>query len=456
MTKYLIKGGSIVNAWGTKGADILVENGKIVRVGKGIDAQDATPLNAMGCLVFPGLIDTHTHLDLVAGGVRTADRFPSGTAAAVVGGTTTVLDFATQERGMTMCDAFDEWTGKAKGASCNYGFHMAVSEWNDDRAAEMDEMVRRGVTSFKMYMVYDNMIVSDGELYAALQETKKRGCLIGVHCENYSVLTRRVEELRAQGRLGYEAHPVSRPADVEAEAVARLMRISRLAGAPVYVVHLSTKEGLEEALRARARGQEVYLETCPQYLVLDESRYAEPDAAKYVMSPPLRTKEDNEALWRAIGTGKIQFIGTDHCSFTMEQKTAAGTDFSHTPNGCAGVQNRLDVIYTRGVRPGRLMISQMVRALSYNASRLFGMPDKGEIREGADADIVVFNPVRERRISATSNLHACDNSPYEGMYVWGLNRYVLVNGEVAVEDGQLVKTGLGRYVRREACGRLDG
>ena len=456
MTKYLIKGGSIVNAWGTKGADILVENGKIVRVGKGIDAQDATPLNAIGCLVFPGLIDTHTHLDLVAGGVRTADRFPSGTAAAVVGGTTTVLDFATQERGMTMCDAFDEWTGKAKGASCNYGFHMAVSEWNDDRAAEMDEMVRRGVTSFKMYMVYDNMIVSDGELYAALQETKKRGCLIGVHCENYSVLTRRVEELRAQGRLGYEAHPVSRPADVEAEAVARLMRIARLAGAPVYVVHLSTKEGLEEALRARARGQEVYLETCPQYLVLDESRYAEPDAAKYVMSPPLRTKADNEALWRAIGTGKIQFIGTDHCSFTMEQKTAAGTDFSHTPNGCAGVQNRLDVIYTRGVRPGRLMISQMVRALSYNASRLFGMPDKGEIREGADADIVVFNPVRERRISATSNLHACDNSPYEGMYVWGLNRYVLVNGEVAVEDGQLVKTGLGRYVRREACGRLDG
>ena len=456
MTKYLIKGGSIVNAWGTKGADILVENGKIVRVGKGIDAQDATPLNAIGCLVFPGLIDTHTHLDLVAGGVRTADRFPSGTAAAVVGGTTTVLDFATQERGMTMCDAFDEWTGKAKGASCNYGFHMAVSEWNDDRAAEMDEMVRRGVTSFKMYMVYDNMIVSDGELYAALQETKKRGCLIGVHCENYSVLTRRVEELRAQGRLGYEAHPVSRPADVEAEAVARLMRIARLAGAPVYVVHLSTKEGLEEALRARARGQEVYLETCPQYLVLDESRYAEPDAAKYVMSPPLRTKEDNEALWRAIGTGKIQFIGTDHCSFTMEQKTAAGTDFSHTPNGCAGVQNRLDVIYTRGVRPGRLMISQMVRALSYNASRLFGMPDKGEIREGADADIVVFNPVRERRISAASNLHACDNSPYEGMYVWGLNRYVLVNGEVAVEDGQLVKTGLGRYVRREACGRLDG
>ena len=456
MTKYLIKGGSIVNAWGTKGADILVENGKIVRVGKGIDAQDATPLNAMGCLVFPGLIDTHTHLDLVAGGVRTADRFPSGTAAAVVGGTTTVLDFATQERGMTMCDAFDEWSEKAKGSCCNFGFHMAVSEWNADRASELDEMVRRGVTSFKMYMVYDNMIVSDGELYAALRETKKHGCIIGVHCENYSLLTCRIGELRAQGRLGYEAHPVSRPADVEAEAVARLMRIARLAEAPVYVVHLSTREGLEEALRARARGQEVYLETCPQYLVLDESRYEEPDAAKYVMSPPLRTKEDNEALWSAVGRGEIQFIGTDHCSFTMEQKTAAGVDFSRTPNGCAGVQNRLDVIYTRGVRPGRLMISQMVRELSYNASRLFGMPDKGEIREGADADIVVFNPVRERRISAASNLHACDNSPYEGMYVWGLNRYVLVNGEVAVEDGQLVKTGLGRYVRRETCGRIDG
>ena len=255
--RILIAGGTVVNADGTSLCDVLIEDGRIVSVQEKIDCPDAERVDAAGKLVFPGFIDTHTHFDLVAGGVRTADNFASGTAAAVLGGTTTVIDFATQERGESMREALQNWHEKAKDASCNYGFHMAVSEWNAARLAELDDLIAAGVTSYKMYMVYDNMRVSDGDIYEALIETAKRGCLIGVHCENYDVLQKRIADLHASGRFDMAAHPVSRPADVEAEAVARLMRIASLANAPVYVVHLSTEEGLNEALRARSRVEQV-------------------------------------------------------------------------------------------------------------------------------------------------------------------------------------------------------
>lgn len=325
---FLIQNGIVVNAEGSARTDVLVQNGRIAAMGEGLACANAVRINAEGCFLLPGFIDTHTHFDLDTGSARTADDFVTGGHAAVLGGTTTVLDFATQDRGGTLVQAFDTWQEKARGCSCNYGFHMAIAEWNDKTAAELPEMTRRGVISYKLYMVYDALRVDDGAIYAALKAAKNEGALIGVHCENWDVLNRRIQEVKARGLTGPAGHPLSRPAPVEAEAVARLMRIAELAESPVYVVHLSTAEGLAEARRARARGQEVYLETCPQYLLLTEACYAAEDAAKFVMSPPLRKASDCEALWEALAAGEIDCIGTDHCSFTMAQNCNTGMIFS--------------------------------------------------------------------------------------------------------------------------------
>ena len=294
--RILIQNGTIVRSTGRRRADVLVQDGKIKRIAPHIDTDADRVIDAEGCYVFAGFIDTHTHFDLDLGVTVTADNFETGTKAAVVGGTTTVLDFATQDHGMTMHDALDLWHKKAEKSSCNYGFHMAVSEWNDERKAEVDDMFRAGISSFKMYMVYDSMKVSDGQIYDAQKFIGARGGVIGVHCENYDVLQARIAEEKAKGNLGPTGHPVSRPQAVEAEGVARLMRIAELSGAPAWVVHLSTADGLEEVRRARRRGVEVYAETCPQYFTLDVKRYADPDGAKFVMSPPLREAKDRAAM----------------------------------------------------------------------------------------------------------------------------------------------------------------
>jgi len=447
--RILIKNGTVVTDGKAFASDVLVAEGKIIRIGEALCEPADRTIDAAGCYVMAGFIDTHTHFDLDLGTTVTADDFKSGTRAAVLGGTTTVLDFATQDRGMSMQDALDLWHKKAEGSSCNYGFHLAVSEWNKARIAEIDAMIRQGVTSFKMYMVYDAMRVDDGAMYDALQRTAKKDCIIGVHCENYDLLQKRIAERKAAGDLGPAAHPVSRPNLVEAEAVARLMRIGELAEAPVWVVHLSTKEGLEEATRARTRGQEVYLETCPQYLVLNERAYLAEDAAKFVMSPPLRTDADKDALLGAMGRGEIDVIGTDHCSFTMEQKALGKDDFTKIPNGGAGVQNRAELVHTAAVCTGKITIAQMAQQLSGNAAKLFGMyPQKGCIAEGSDADIVIFDPKIEKTISYKTNAHNCDNSPYEGIKTVGAARDVLLMGIPVVENGILVREGEGRFVFR--------
>ena len=452
--RILIRNGLVVTDGKRFFSDVLTENETILCVAPNLSETADRVIDASGCYVMAGFIDTHTHFDLDLGTTVTADDFQTGTRAAVLGGTTTVLDFATQDRGMSMQDALDLWHKKAAGSSCNYGFHMAVSEWNDARIKEIDAMIEQGVTSFKMYMVYDAMRVDDGAMYDALQRTAKRDCIIGVHCENYDLLQKRIGECKAAGRFDPAAHPVSRPNLVEAEAVARLMRIGELADAPVWVVHLSTKEGLEEAERARARGQEVYLETCPQYLTLTDAAYCEEDAAKFVMSPPLRTSSDQAALLDAMGRDAIDVIGTDHCSFTMEQKALGKDDFTKIPNGGAGVQNRAELVHTAAVTTGRISIEQMAEQLSGNAAKLFGMyPKKGRIAEGSDADIVIFDPRSEQTISHTTNAHNCDNSPYEGMTTVGKARDVLLNGELVVENGVLVQDGRGRFVFREPSRR---
>ncbi|MBQ1821195.1 MAG: dihydropyrimidinase [Clostridia bacterium] len=451
--RILIKNGTVVRSTGRKKADVLVKDGRIEKIAPAIEENADRVIDASDCYVFAGFIDTHTHFDLDLGTTVTADDFETGTKAAVVGGTTTVLDFATQDHGMTMHDALDLWHKKADGrSSSNYGFHMAVSEWNDARKAEVDDMFKAGISSFKMYMVYDAMKVSDGQIYDAQKFIGARGGVIGVHCENYDVLQARIAEEKAKGHMDPTAHPVTRPQAVEAEGVARLMRIAELSKAPAWVVHLSTADGLEEVKRARKRGIEVYAESCPQYFTLDVKQYAEPDGAKYVMSPPLREAGDRAAILDGMKKKDIDFIGTDHCSFTMAQKAMGKDDFSKIPNGGAGVQNRAELVYTYAVETGAITLEQMALLLSERAAKLFGMyPKKGVLRVGADADIVVFDPNDPHTISWETNLHACDNSPYEGIKASGRTRDVILNGELVVENGQLVKPNCGRYVFRKPC-----
>ena len=452
--RILIKNASLVLEDRVERGDLLTDGRKIVQVGGTIDVPCDRIIDAAGCYVFPGFIDTHTHFDLEVGSTVTADDFVTGTKAALVGGTTTVLDFATQERGMTLMEAFRKWENKAKNSSCNYGFHMAMSEWNEARIAELLLMIENGVTSFKMYMVYDNMRLSDGVMYEAIKHLAREDCIIGIHCENDDILKARVKELKAEGKISPRYHAVSRPNLVEADGVGRLMDAAYLAGGPAWVVHLSTKEGLAIARRARERGQEVYLETCPQYLVLEESMYDAPDGAKFVMSPPLRSVEDQEALLNALSSGDIDWIGTDHCSFTMAQKAMGKDDFSQTPNGGAGVQNRAEIVYTRAVKGGYIDVVQMGQLLSTRAAKLFGMyPRKGTLQVGSDADIVIFDPDNAHTIHAATNLHNCDNSPYEGYEAAGKTRDVILNGELVVENGALLVSGKGEYVHRDRCGR---
>ncbi len=456
--RLLIQNGTVVNGSVVRKADVLVEGATIRQVAPQIqDPGGSILLDAAGCLLFPGFIDTHTHFDLTLGnGVVTADDFPSGTAAAVLGGTTTILDFATQERDTSLMDAFDTWQKKAEGSSCDYGFHMAIARWDAGVSKEIDLMAERGITSYKMYMVYDALKVDDGEIYRASQRIRDAGGLLGMHCENWELLLSMVEEQKAMGNgARLRAHAWSRPAEVEAEAVGRYLRIAQLAKAPAYIVHLSTAEGLSEALRARERGQRVYLETCPQYLVLDESMYDAPDGAKFVMSPPLRNKVDQEALWRGLQEGEIETIGTDHCSFTMKQKALGEGDFGKIPNGGAGVQARAQILYTYGVQAGRISLPQMAAVLSENAAKLFGMAGKkGVIAPGADADIVIWDPDYRETLSWKTLSHNCDNTPFEGIAVEGRARDVLMRGECIVKQGALVKTGAGRYVHRAASGSL--
>ncbi len=450
--QILIKNGTVVRSTGRKRADVLVKDGKIAKIAPNLDVTADRVIDAAECYLFAGFIDTHTHFELNLGMTTTADDFITGTKAAVVGGTTSVLDFATQDHGMTMLDALEVWHKKAEKSSCNYGFHMAVSEWNDARKAEVDDMFRSGVSSFKMYMVYDAMKVSDGQIYDAQKFIGARGGVIGVHCENYDILQARIAEEKAKGNFGPTGHPASRPQAVEAEGVARLMRIAELSGYPAWVVHLSTADGLEEVRAARKRGVKVYAETCPQYFTLDVSRYADPDGAKFVMSPPLREARDRAAILDGMKKKDIDFIGTDHCSFTMAQKALGKDDFSKIPNGGAGVQNRAELVYTYAVETGAITLEQMALLLSERASRLFGMyPKKGVLRVGSDADIAIFDPNAPHTISWKTNLHAIDNSPFEGLKVSGRTRDVILNGELVVENGTLIKPYCGKYVFRKPC-----
>lgn len=451
--KTLIKGGTLAMPDGPMQADLLIVDGKIAAIGEGLQAEDAAQIDASGCIVMPGAIDTHTHLDLPVSGTVTADDFASGTRAAALGGTTTLLDFATQDKGHTLRQAYDMWRGKMDGkASCDVGFHMAITDWNEQISRELDTMEDLGITSYKFYLAYPALMVEDDVVYAALQRMRDIGAIAGFHCENGRLVLSMVAETRARGQLDPTGHPVSRPPTVEAEAIARLIRIARLADAPVNIVHLSSAEGLQ-AIRdtVDACQPPVYVETCPQYLLLDDAAYARADGAKFVCSPPLRGKADQEALWGALAEDEIDTIGTDHCSFRYhDQKLAGKDDFSQIPNGLPGIEHRVALLMTEGYGKGRLSLAQTVKKLCENPARLFGLyPRKGILAVDSDADIVIWDPSLAHTIAADGQAQNVDYTPYEGMRVDGGVRDVWLRGAHIVETGILRRPNQGQYLKRK-------
>ena len=407
-------------------------------------------------MLFPGFIDTHTHFNLDAGDFFTADDFQTGTKAAIAGGTTTILDFATQNKHETLNDALMTWHKKADGcSSCDYGFHMSISDWNEETKKELKDMTKAGITSYKLYMAYDNLKVNSGEIYEILKAVKEEKGIIGVHCENGDLINELIKEQKLLGHLTPKAHPLSRPDVVEAEAISQLLMIAKLAEAPINIVHLSTRKGYEIIEQARELGQKVYVESCPQYFLFDDSKYDLPDfeSAKFVLSPPLRKKEDKECLWKALGSNQIDTIGTDHCSFHFKgQKDRGIHDFSKIPNGIPGVEHRPMLMYTYGVVEEKITLEQMCAVLSTNAARLFGMyPKKGAIQKGSEADIVVWDPNYQGIITAKDQIQNVDYTPYEGLKVQGKAEYVFLRGNLVVENGKIIKVNAGKYVFRDKC-----
>lgn len=451
--KYLLKNGTLVSGERTEKKDILIEGEKIVKIAPHIEEEGAEEINVEGKLLFPGFIDGHTHFDLEVAGTVTADDFETGTKAAILGGTTFVIDFASQDKGgHTLKEGLDKWHKKADGkCSCDYSFHMSIVEWNEETEKEIQDMIEEGITSFKLYMTYPAMMVEDRDLYKILKKLNEYGCFAGVHCENAGVIDALIEEAKKEGRLGPENHPLVRPDTMEAEAVHRLLVIAKEAGAPVMVVHLTNKKAYEEIVKARENGQIVFAETCPQYLLLDDSAYSKPDfgGAVYVCAPPLRKKEDQDCLWKALAKGEIQTVATDQCSFTLEQKAMGKDDFTKIPGGLPGVQTRGALLYTYGVREGKITVEQMCRLLSENPAKLYGVyPKKGALLEGSDGDIVVFDPEKESVISAKTHAYNTDNNPFEGFALHGEVDKVFLRGNLVVKDGAVVKEKTGKYMKR--------
>ena len=451
----LLRGGSVVSGQGVCRGDVLLEGEKIAAVGENLPVGDANVVDCTGKLLFPGFIDGHTHFDLEVAGTITADDFATGTRAAIRGGTTTVVDFAAPDKGETLASGLERWRRKAAaGTFCDYGFHMTIDDWNEGISREIGEMMDLGISSFKMYMTYPAMMIGEGDMYRALLRLKEAGGVAGVHCENDGVIRALVEDARAGGRMAPASHPRTRPAPLEAEAVGHLLRMAQLADVPVIIVHLSARESLEEVRAARRRGQRVYVETCPHYLLLEDSVYDNPDyleAARFVCAPPLRKRADQEALWEALRGGEIDTVATDHCSFTLAQKRAGQYDFTRIPGGLPGVEHRGVLLYTYGVAAGRVTAADMCRVLSENPARLYGCwPRKGLIAPGSDGDIVVLDPASEGTISVDNHVQNVDYTPYEGWRTKCSIVQVYLSGNLAADRGQVLNPR-GRFIPRGRC-----
>ncbi len=458
----LLRGGRVVTPDGVlEDASVRLTDETIAAVGSLEPEPGEDVLDCSGCVVLPGGVESHCHLDLEAGDHVTADDFATGTRAALAGGTTTVVDFATAFHGQSLATGFERWSAKAAGrAVTDYAFHLAMTQWRDELADEMAQMVSRGVTSFKLYMAYrDTMMVDDDQILAALTTSRRLGTTIGFHCENGLLVDALVRAALAAGHTTPHFHARTRPAALEAEAVDRLEVIAALADAPHYVVHLSSALGLDAVRRGRAAGNTVAAETCPQYLLLDVDAYGGPDddslhARAFVMSPPLRTASDRESLWTALASGEVQFVGTDHCSFDLVGQKDEADDFAHVPNGIPGIELRMALMYSAGVAAGRLDLTRLAEVTATNAARYFGLyPRKGALVPGADADVVVLDPAPRWTVTHAALHENVDHTPYEGIEVQGRVRDVFLRGRHAVTDGHLaVDLPPGRFL---PCGAPD-
>jgi dihydropyrimidinase len=456
--KTLIKNGHIVTAVDSYIADILIDGETVAMIGKDLSSVvgsvDKT-IDATGKLVIPGGVDPHTHMDLPFGGTSSSDDFETGTRAAAFGGTTTIIDFAVQYKGQALNEALDAWFAKAEGkATTDYGFHLIVTDLPDERLPELKAMIDQGVTSFKLFMAYPGVfLVDDGVIFKAMTAAGENGGLICMHAENGVVIDVLVKRALAEGKTAPKYHALTRPTKAEAEGVHRAIAIAEMANSPVYIVHLSCYDALREVQAARDLGLPAFAETCPQYLLLDYGLYEKPDfeGAKYVMTPPLRDKENQELLWRGLRGDDLQVISTDHCPFCFkEQKELGRGDFSKIPNGGPGVENRMSLIYHHGVTQGRISLNRFVELTSTAAAKIFGLfPKKGTIAVGSDADIVIFDPNREQTISAATHHMRVDYSAYEGWRVRGATETVLSRGRVIVENNEFKgKAGAGRFIKR--------
>ena len=442
----VLTGGTVVTAADVYQADVRIEGEKIAAIGCGITQPGDQVIDADGCFLFPGGIDPHTHFDLPLGDISTSDDFYSGTKAALLGGTTTIIDYATQFKGETLKQGLENWHQKADGKSfADYGFHMAITDWTERVAQEMKTLVHQnGVPSFKLYMAYKNILqVDDAELLQALRQARESGALVCVHCENGDVVDDLVQKARREGNTAPAFHPLSRPPEVEAEATSRVITLAQLAGAPVYIVHLTCGGALQAVTVAKLKGQEVYAETCPQYLLLDDKYYKAEgfEGAKYVISPPLRPQENQALLWSGLQAGILDTIATDHCSFNYRgQKDLGLKDFSKIPNGAPGVETRLGLLFTYGVQAGKLTLTEFVALTSTNAAKLFGLfPRKGTIAPGSDADLVVWDPKSSAAISAGTLHQKVDYTPFEGFKQQGRADRVFLRGKQVCENGKLTK-----------------
>ena len=453
----VIKNGTVVTATDTYASDIGIAGGKIAAIAQSLAAENAGKvIDAAGLLVMPGGIDVHTHLDMPFGGTTSSDDFQTGTIAAAHGGTTTLIDFAIQYKGQTLRQAFEGWMKKAEGkAVTDYAFHCIITELGDAHLEEMGQLVREGVSSFKLFMAYPGVfMLDDATIFRAMSQAAKYGGLICMHAENGGVIDVIVQRALAEGKRAPKYHALTRPTTAEGEATARAIALAEMAGAPVYIVHLSCNDALEKVREARDRGLPAYAETCPQYLFLSIDNFDVPgfEGAKYVFTPPLREKWHQEKLWQGLAKDTLQVVSTDHCPFCYkEQKELGKDDFTKIPNGGPGIEHRLSLVYTGGVHGKRFSANRFVQLVSTAPAKLFGLyPHKGTVAVGSDADLVLFDANEEQVISAKTHHMRVDYSMFEGIRVKGAAKTVLSRGRAIIENGKFVgRPGAGQFVRRQ-------
>jgi dihydropyrimidinase len=453
----VIRNGTVVTAADTFAADVGISGGKISAMAAGLPIENAGKvIDARGCSLFPGGIDVHTHLDMPFGGTTSADDFETGTIAAAFGGTTTLIDFAIQYKGQSLRQAFETWMKKAEGkAVADYAFHCIITDLGSAQLEEMGQLVREGVSSFKLFMAYPGVfMLDDATIFRAMSQAAKHGGLICMHAENGGAIDVLVQRALAEGKRAPKYHALTRPTTAEAEATGRAIALAEMAGAPVYIVHLSCNDALEKVREARDRGLPTYAETCPQYLFLSIENFDVPgfEGAKYVFTPPLREKWHQEKLWQGLARDTLQVVSTDHCPFCFkEQKELGKDDFTKIPNGGPGIEHRLSLVYTGGVHGKHFSANRFVELVSTAPARLFGLyPRKGTLAVGSDADVVVFDPNQEEIISAKTHHMRVDYSMFEGIRVKGMPNTVLSRGQVIIDGGKFVgRRGAGQFIRRQ-------